>query len=169
MQYLLVFTSIFLLFIIILLTSFFSLEIGNVVLYIFMYIFVFLIWFIIWEIRKDFVIWDFLFKWKNVFKYIVILLYIFIAYKFSDFNLMLEIIIWYILFCLLFFIDSRISFLIALSLLSFVPVFLIMWDNSKAETLSIYTYYFLIIWVFMSIYENIINKNLDNNFIKNEV
>ncbi len=51
-------------------------------------------------------------------------------------------------------LDARISFFWALLLLLMVPLFLILGDQTKAETLSIYVYYFLVLWVFFSIIES---------------
>ena len=52
-------------------------------------------------------------------------------------------------------LDSRIFFLIALILLSYTPFYIILENKELAEKLSIYAYYFLVIWV---IYELILSK-----------
>lgn len=54
-----------------------------------------------------------------------------------------------------FLIDSRYFFLIALILLIYTPIFIYFKDQKIAENLSIYAYYFLVIWV---IYELITQK-----------
>lgn len=54
-----------------------------------------------------------------------------------------------------FLIDSRYLFLIALILLIYTPIHLYFENKELAEELSIYSYYFLVIWVF---YEIIISK-----------
>lgn len=52
-------------------------------------------------------------------------------------------------------IDSRVSFFIALILLIITPLLLILEKKELAESYSVYAYYFLVIWVVISIYENI--------------
>ena len=74
--------------------------------------------------------------------------------------------IWILLFittAIIFFIDSRYSFLIALVFLIYTPFYLILWDKKIAEQLSIYAYYFLIIWVWLEIIYNIFNEKLLKN------
>ena len=58
-------------------------------------------------------------------------------------------------FKLNFLIDSRYFFLIALVLLIYTPIYIYFKDQKFAETLSIYAYYFLVIWV---VYEIISSK-----------
>lgn len=53
------------------------------------------------------------------------------------------------------FLDSRIFFLIALLFLFYTPFYLILENKKIAEELSIYAYYFLVIWV---IYEIVLSK-----------
>lgn len=162
------FCSIFLILLSIILSSFFSIKLDNNILYLFGFVFIFILTFIIKEIKKDFSSLDMKFQWTNVIKYLIIIIYILISYKFFDYLIINKIIFWYILFSILFVIDSRISFAIALIFLSFSPIYLIIWQNNIAENLSIYAYYFLVIWVFTSIIESIIIKKLDNNTLINE-
>ena len=58
-------------------------------------------------------------------------------------------------YTLKFLFDSRYLFLIALVLLVYTPIYIYLEDKKTAETLSIYAYYFLVVWV---IYEIIISK-----------
>ena len=58
-------------------------------------------------------------------------------------------------YSLKFLFDSRYLFLIALVLLVYTPIYIYLEDKKMAETLSIYTYYFLVAWV---VYEIIISK-----------
>jgi hypothetical protein len=53
------------------------------------------------------------------------------------------------------FLDSRTFFLIALMFLYYTPFYIILKDVKIAEQLSIYAYYFLVLWV---IYEIILSK-----------
>lgn len=79
---------------------------------------------------------------------------------------------------------SKISFIFALIGLIWTAIFLIIWDKKIAENLSIYSYYFLIIWVLIEIWGNIFFKEANNkkekiiekksgnlivNFIKDEI
>ncbi len=162
------FTSIFTIIVLIILNAILGIQIESIFVYLFAFVFVFFIAYILQTIKKDFKIYDFDLSWINIIKYITVLIYIILTYKFIEYNILSEIIIGYILFCLLFLVDSRISFLIALCFLSFVPVYLIIWDNTKAENLSIYAYYFLIIWVIISIYENYYFDKFIDNWNKND-
>lgn len=162
MYLILIFTFLFLSFIIIILNSFLDFKNTSILFYTFSLIFIFWIWYLIDFLRKDLFKSDLSFNWTNVLKYTLFFIIIIILYKFFDFSILNKIIILYLIFCLLFYIDSRISFLVALSLLSFVPIFIIMENKEKAEILSIYTYYFLVIWVVSEIYQNIMGKLFDN-------
>jgi hypothetical protein len=62
----------------------------------------------------------------------------------------------------IFFLDSRISFLIALYLLCYTVLFIFVEDKKIAEKLSIYAYYFLIIWVWLEIIENLFFNKTEN-------
>jgi len=162
------FCSGFLIITLIILSSFFNIKLDNSILYLFSFVFIFVVNFIIREIQKDFSSLNFNFQWVNVIKYLIIIIYVFWGYKYLDWIFINKVIIWYILVSALFLIDSRISFAIALFLLSFTPIYLLIWQNEIAESISIYAYYFLLIWVIIGIIENIFIKKLDNNSLINE-
>jgi hypothetical protein len=52
-------------------------------------------------------------------------------------------------------LDSRVFFLIAITFLFYTPFYIILENKKTAESLSIYAYYFLVIWV---IYEIVLSK-----------
>jgi len=80
---------------------------------------------------------------------------------FIKLNLLNFLIIFFIIASILLNIDSRISFLIALILLIYTVFYISIWNNKEiAEKLSIYAYYFLIIWVWLEIFSNS-NLNID--------
>jgi len=56
--------------------------------------------------------------------------------------------------------DSRISFFMALMILVYIPIYLIMWEKDFAEKMSIYAYYFLIIWVVVELWKTISFKKI---------
>lgn len=153
-----IFTSVFILLALLLFNIAFDLVIDKSFLYFFVFIYIFFIAHFFNIIKKDFHIYKFDLWWINIVKYSLFLSYIFLCINFLDYSIVWELIVWYLLFCMLFFIDNRLSFFIALSLLGFVPVYLLIWESAKAENLSIYSYYFLIIWVVISIFENIIRR-----------
>lgn len=156
------FTSSFILLALLSISSLLNLKIDNTILYVFIFIFIFIISYILKNMQKDFSISKFDMGWINVVKYTFFFLYIIIAYKFFEYNVISEIIFWYTLFCILFLVDSRLSFFIAFIFLSFTPMYLIIWNTAKAEILSIYAYYFLVIWVILSIVESIFDKKEQN-------
>lgn len=59
----------------------------------------------------------------------------------------------FLVFSLLFHIWSKIPFFIALLLFLYSAVHIIWWLPKVADTLSIYAYYFLIIWVLTQVYQ----------------
>jgi len=82
---------------------------------------------------------------------LVFVVLIFALYKNIDvFDFM---VLSYALISFLFFIDSRITATVALTLLIFCPIFLIIKKDALAELFGIYTYYFLIITVIAQIKE----------------
>ncbi len=159
------FTTTFLFLSLILISSLFSYKIDNTLIYIFSFSFSFIIALLIKIIQKDFTILEFNMWGINMVKYTIIFMYFLIMYKLVHLNPLHEIIFGYILFSLLFLIDGRVNFIVALILLWFTPVYLVIWDSKKAELLSIYAYYFLIIGVFMTIVEGYFIKKeiLDKN------
>lgn len=68
-------------------------------------------------------------------------------------NILHFLFLFFIFVSLYFQLDSRISFFWALLLLFTVPLFLLLWDQVRAETVSIYVYYLLVIGVILSIIE----------------
>ncbi len=71
-------------------------------------------------------------------------------------NQLFNILIWLSLFLSIFYkVSQIIYFTIALLLLLFVPLFLIIQKSNIAENISIYVYYFLVIWTVFSIFENV--------------
>lgn len=162
------FCSVFLILTLIILSSFFDIKLDNNIFYLFSFVFIFVVNFVIKEIQKDFSSLYFKFQWVNVIKYLIIIIYIFLSYKYLDWIFINKVIVWYILITFLFIIDSRVSFSIALFLFGFTPIYLVIWQNDIAESISVYAYYFLVIWVIISIIENIFIKKLDNNSLINE-
>jgi len=107
-------------------------------------------------------------NWNNLYKYLSLLVISILLYYYwvSEINIL---IIFYLIFSILFYIDSRISFLIALILLSSTIVYLIIWDKKLAELLSINAYYFLIIWVIIEIKSNLFPKKEIETSNKNKI
>lgn len=101
-------------------------------------------------------------KWlfiKNIFLQFSLLLLILIwIYFLFNLSLINYLIIWFIISSIIFSIDSRISFSIALILLFYVVFYISSWDNKTAEKLSIYTYYFLVIWVWLEILSSLLEN-----------
>lgn len=105
------------------------------------------------EIWKKF-LW---FLWKQrIILFSWLLLYI--LYQWNTENIYNFLTLSILVLSIIFSLDSRISFLIALCLLLLIPLFLILEKKDLAETYSIYAYYFLVIWVVVSLYESIYNK-----------
>lgn len=98
---------------------------------------------------------------NNIFiKIFILFLVWFSLYNFTNFsNISLSIIL-FIIYSIIFFLDSRYSFLIALVLLIYTPFYLIIGNEAIAEQLSIYAYYFLVIWVWLEIFHNSFKKNI---------
>lgn len=92
---------------------------------------------------------------KNLFFRIFVLIFLTIIILFLNLEIINFLILEFIAFSLIFKLDSRISFLIALFLLIYTVLFIILWDKKIAETTSIYAYYFLIIWVWLEITTNL--------------
>lgn len=104
------------------------------------------------------------FRWLNVLKYlIIILLFIFILNTSLTFLNIFFILLW--VFSILFLLDSRFIYYIALVLLIFVVGFIIIDNKFVAEKLSIISYYYLVLWVLISIYENFRLDNQEKNEI----
>ncbi len=162
------FTSIFTIIVLILLNTILNIKIEGIFIYLFAYIFVFFVAYVLQILKKEIKVYNFDLSWINILKYILVLTYTIVAYKFLDFNILSEFLVGYTIFCIIFFIDSRISFLITVCFMSFVSAYLIVWDKLKAENLSIYAYYFLVIWVLMTIYENYNLKKLKDNYNTDE-
>ncbi len=77
---------------------------------------------------------------------------------------LLSFLVWiFILFSLIFNLDTRFSFLISLVLLVYTPFLIFFKDNKLAESFSIYAYYFLIIWVLLEIFNNLVFKQNNKN------
>lgn len=60
-----------------------------------------------------------------------------------------------LLFSIIFLLDERFSFLIAINLLVYIPFFLILKEESIAEKLSIYSFYYLVIGIAISLYHTV--------------
>jgi len=99
--------------------------------------------------------------WLKLVIFIIVssLLY-FYFYSWFDKNLFIYkvITIEIFIFSVLFTLDARFMFLIALNLLLLTPFYIILKQNDIAENYSIYAYYFLIIWVIVSIIETFYQK-----------
>jgi len=67
------------------------------------------------------------------------------------------------IFSVIFSLDARFMFLIALNLLFITPFYIILNKKDIAENYSIYAYYYLVIWVILSLIETYLFKenNLD--------
>ena len=121
------------------------------------------------SVRKDFSIWNLSTAyWNNLEKYAwLVVLWIIMYFYGSGFSS-----IWIILFLafsLLFRIDSRVSFVGALILLILTPLYLIIWDKEIAESVSIFAYYFLIIWVVLEIRNQIFpEKSIKADVVQKE-
>ncbi len=101
--------------------------------------------------KKDLYIWNFSPKYKdNLVKYIWLVLLGIIMYSYDIGTLKIWVTI-FLGFSLLFRVDSRVSFFWALSLLIITWLYLIIWDGGTAESMSIFAYYLLIIWVVLEI------------------
>lgn len=109
--------------------------------------------FIIKNIKNIFVwIWNY----KKILIFLIILSGIYLWNQENIYHFF----IWGFFFTSIYFsLDSRLSFLFALFLLLWVPLFLILEKKETAEIYSIYAYYFLVIWVIVSLYESIENKS----------
>ncbi len=111
--------------------------------------------------KKSFTFANLWLRYKdNVYKYIWLVL---LSIGLYFYNIDIEY-IWitiFLIFSLLFKIDSRISFVLALLLLIITPLYLIIWDKEIAERVSIFAYYMLIIWVILEI-KNQVFQNKDN-------
>lgn len=162
------FTSIFTIIVLIILNTILNIKIEGVFIYFYAFIFVFFVAYLLQIIKKEIKVYNFNQSWINILKYILVLTYVIVAYKFLKFNILTEILLGYTICCLIFYIDSRISFLITLCFMSFVPAYILVWDKLKAENLSIYAYYFLVIWVLVTIYENYNLSKLKDNYNTDE-
>lgn len=110
-------------------------------------------------IKKDSVL-NFDFSKENIFK-LVLSFFLIIIIFFAREIFFIDLWIVFLIFLWIFFaIDERFYFLISLIILIFVPLELILENKELAEKLSIYVYYFLCIWVIISIINQTINKNL---------
>jgi len=94
----------------------------------------------------------------KIFLFLTILIWMYFLFNFSLINYLIT---WFIISSIIFQIDSRISFSIALILLLYVIFYISFWDQKIAENLSIYAYYFLVIWVWIEILSNIFDKNIN--------
>ncbi len=90
---------------------------------------------------------------------LIILIIILIFFKVTIINFAT---LFFIIFAILFKLDPRLSFLLALFLLCYTVLFILIEDKKIAEQLSIYAYYFLIIWVWLEITENLFFKKIEN-------
>lgn len=105
--------------------------------------------------------------WIKLVAFIVISLWLyFYFYTWFDSHLFVYkvITIELFLFSIIFTLDSRFMFLIALNLLFLTPFYIILKKNHIAENYSIYAYYYLVIGVVVSIFETFLFKN-DKDFI----
>lgn len=104
------------------------------------------------------------FRWLNVLKYLIItVLFVFFLNTSLTFLNIFFILLWS--FSILFLLDSRFIYYIALVLLIFVVGFIIIDNKFVAEKLSIISYYYLVLWVIISIYENFRLNNQEKNEI----
>ncbi len=101
---------------------------------------------------------------KNLFIRIFLLIFFTILLLFLELEIINFLILEFIIFSIFFKLDSRISFSIALVLLCYTIFFIFFEDKKMSEILSIYAYYFLIIWVWLEIFQNLLSKKQ----IKNE-
>lgn len=56
----------------------------------------------------------------------------------------------------IFFLDSRVSFFLAIIAFLYVMFYLLTWNTQKSEIFSIYAYYFLIIWVCSEVISSVV-------------
>ena len=119
------------------------------------------------SVRKSFSFWNLSIKHEdNLLKYIWIIVFWIISY-FYGLELSTIGILCFLAFSILFKIDSRLSFIWALMFLLIIPLYMILWDKESAETVSIFAYYMLIIWVIIEIYNQIFQKKSENIESKN--
>lgn len=114
-------------------------------------------WIVIWDICIQYMKKLWMFLWKYV--HIVLIIFVcYVSYRLFWDNIFQFLLILFLLFWIYFKIDSRFAFVIALLLLLWIPLFLILNQNALSETFSIYLYYLLIIWVILSLNESTENK-----------
>lgn len=139
-------------------SNFFSIDIWNLLFFNYL-----ILIFPIFERLLNFILKDFSslslkFYGFNILKYFFLILLFCIWYFKFNFSFENISILVFLIFSILFLIDSRFSFFMWLLSLSFVPIFMISNNNYIAEKFSIYCYYFLVIWVIISIFENIFSN-----------
>ena len=117
-------------------------------------------------IKKDSV-FNFKLSKENIIKLIAIPVLLLIIFLTRETSVLSILTLWILFFWILFAVDERNYFLWSLCLLIII-IFEVLIENTwNADYLSIYMYYFLIIWVLISILNNSVNKDLIKNQEKN--
>lgn len=111
-------------------------------------------------IRKDSIL-NFSLNMENFIKIFIIFFIISFLFLFKNINFYDSLVLAMIFFWIFFAIDERYFFLISSNLLILIILNLILKEQKLAETFSIYLYYFLCIWVLVSILNSTINKYLN--------
>lgn len=117
-------------------------------------------------IKKD-SIFNFSLNTENFVKIFIIFFITSFLFFFKNINFYDSLVLAMIFFWIFFAIDERYFFLISSNLLVLIILNLILKEQKLAETFSIYLYYFLCIWVLVSILDSTINKYLNEKKEKN--
>ncbi len=137
----------------------------------FYFCFAFFIIYVIDKTDEKFTIWKYDLSDISIAKYFILFILFILLIIYTNYNIVSESIFFFFIFSILFKVDSRISFLIALIFISLTIVNLIISNEKQAEIFSIYTYYMLVVWVIVWIFENIEIKkvnSLENKINENE-
>ncbi len=136
-----------------------KISIGESFLYFYTLLLIPVFDYIIWNNLSKKAFYAFIPRWINMLKYFSLLIVALILSYFDIDSVYLYMIV-FLLWSILFNIDSRVSFIAALILFLYVPVLMMIGKANIAETFSIYAYYFLIIWVLLQWYDTLKNKYL---------
>ena len=113
------------------------------------------------EIAKNMSFQPIFSKWKHLFFIIGIFILSIVLYKLSV-QLSSSFLILFLVSTLFLGIDGRVSFLIALTFLTFCPLLLMIEYKAEAEVFAVYAYYFLVIGVVSEICSSLFAKKSPN-------
>lgn len=103
---------------------------------------------------------------ENLFKYLCLIIFFITCILSWKINVLELSILTIIIFSLIFKVDERYFFLSSLIFLTFVVLNLILENKEIAENFSIYTYYWLVLWVISSLYNSTWKEELEEKNIK---